>query len=153
LTSNRTGRREIWRMAAGGGSQEQVTHGGGNNAFEAVDGTTLFYASNTAQTLLAQPVSGGPGRKVLDEIAPWAYCPVEDGIYYLGGYQDFLGGTGHKVQALLKFFEFSTGTSRILTTIDGAAGLGLSVSPDRSTILFSKSATSGADLMMIENFR
>jgi hypothetical protein len=29
---------------------------------------------------------------------------------------------------------------------------GLAVSPDQKTILFTKSATSGADLMMIENF-
>jgi hypothetical protein len=31
--------------------------------------------------------------------------------------------------------------------------MGMSVSPDRKTILFSTSATPGADLMLIENFR
>jgi hypothetical protein len=31
--------------------------------------------------------------------------------------------------------------------------LGLTVSPDRKTFLFSRSAVSGSDLMLIENFR
>jgi len=153
FSSDRTGRREIWRMPPAGGAEQQLTQGGGHDALESADGTTLFYASNTGNTLMARPASGGPERHVLDDIVSWAYGPVEDGIYYLGGYRSFLGVPGGKQQAKLKFFRFSTGTSQTLTTIDGAAGLGLSVSPDRSTILFTKSATSGADLMMIENFR
>ncbi|SPE35679.1 hypothetical protein SBA6_480034 [Candidatus Sulfopaludibacter sp. SbA6] len=43
--------------------------------------------------------------------------------------------------------------SVVLTNIDGAIQVGLSVSPDRTAILFSKTVRSGANLMMIENFR
>jgi hypothetical protein len=53
----------------------------------------------------------------------------------------------------LQFFEFSNNTSRLLAEIEGAVSYGLAVSPDRQTILFSKSASSGANLMMIENFQ
>jgi len=41
----------------------------------------------------------------------------------------------------------------LLANIDGAVNQGLSVSPDQKTILFSNSVSSGADLMMIENFQ
>jgi hypothetical protein len=51
------------------------------------------------------------------------------------------------------FFEFSTGKSRLLASVEGYLFPGLSVSPDRSTILFAKTAIPGADLMPIENFR
>jgi hypothetical protein len=50
-------------------------------------------------------------------------------------------------------FRFSSQTSRVLTNIDGANHGGLSVSPDRKDILFSKSVKFGVNLMMIENFR
>jgi hypothetical protein len=52
-----------------------------------------------------------------------------------------------------EFFEFSDNTTRLLAKIDGEVFLGLSVSQDQKTILFSKSATYGADLMMIENLQ
>lgn len=53
----------------------------------------------------------------------------------------------------LQFFQFSSNTSRLLTKIEGVPFLGLSVSPDRKTILFSKSVSIGANLMLIENFQ
>jgi len=58
-----------------------------------------------------------------------------------------------KGQYSLQFFQFSSQTSRVLTSIDGAISIGLSVSPDRTAILFTKTVRSGADLMMIENFQ
>jgi hypothetical protein len=69
---------------------------------------------------------------------------VADGIYYIGP------RTEEKYYPL-EFFRFSDQSSRLLAKIDGMAYQGLSVSPDQKSILLSKSATSGADLMMIEN--
>jgi hypothetical protein len=71
---------------------------------------------------------------------------VADGIYYIGR------RTEGKYYPLA-FFRFSDHTSRLLANIDGTVYQGLSVSPDQKTILFSKSVSSGADLMMIENFQ
>jgi hypothetical protein len=53
----------------------------------------------------------------------------------------------------LEFFRFSGNTSKVPTKIEGVAYQGLSVSPDQKSILVSRSVSSGADLMMIENFR
>jgi Tol biopolymer transport system component len=40
LGSNRTGRNEVWRVAAGGGQEEQLTHEGGGYPQESHDGRT-----------------------------------------------------------------------------------------------------------------
>jgi Tol biopolymer transport system component/tRNA A-37 threonylcarbamoyl transferase component Bud32 len=144
--SNRTGRDEIWRVASGGGQAEQVTQNGGFVAFESADGKTLFYMKDNSAPLFAKPLGGGPERQVLDFVAYRAFFVVEDGLYYIGR-------AGNDRQYPLQFFQFSTGTSRLLTKIEGMLGLGLTVSPDRKTFLFVKSVTSGSDLMLIENSR
>jgi hypothetical protein len=83
-------------------------------------------------------------------VLPWfekrAFLPVEDGIYYIGR-------KGDDGKYPLAFYSFSNNASRVLTKIEGVLLYGLTVSPDRQTILFSKSVSDGSNLMMIENFR
>jgi Tol biopolymer transport system component len=147
FNSNRTGGTEIWRVPLAGGAQERVTANGGYTAFESADGKILFYTkSGFDSPLFARPLSGGPERQVLPWVSARAFVPVADGIYYMGR-------RGEDRKYPLQFFEFSNNTSRLLAEIEGAVSYGLAVSPDRQTILFSKSASSGANLMMIENFQ
>jgi Tol biopolymer transport system component len=146
FVSDRTGRDEIWRVASAGGPAEQVTDKGGHNAFESADGKTLFYTKGPSSPLFARLVAGGPERQVLDHVGlSRDFAVFEDGIYYAGRFENG--------QTPLLFFQFSTGRSRLLTRIEGDLYYGLSVSPDRKTVLFSKSVASGRDLMLIENFR
>jgi Tol biopolymer transport system component/serine/threonine protein kinase len=144
--SDRTGRNEIWRMPFAGGGAEQMTEEGGYTAYESADGTTLFYTRNMSSPLFARPLSGGAERQLPVWVSQRAFVPVDDGIYYIGR----RSGNG---QSPLEFFRFSSQTSQVLTNIDGAITLGLSVSPDRTAILFSKTVKLGANLMMIENFQ
>ena len=125
---------------------ERVTANGGYDAFESADGKTLFYTKEQSSPLFEKPLSGGPERQVLPWVSSRAFVPVEDGIYYIGRRED-------DRKYPLQFFQFSSNTSRLLTKIEGFLDFGLSLSPDRQTILFSKSATDGANLMMIENFQ
>jgi len=143
--SDRTGRNEIWRVPFAGGSAEQITKEGGFEAYESVDGTTLFYTKAISSPLFAKPLSGGAERRLLAWVSQKAFVPVDDGIYYIGQRSD-------SGQYPLQFFQFSSQTSQVLTNIDGVIFQGLSVSPDRTAILFTKSLRSGANLMMIENF-
>jgi dipeptidyl aminopeptidase/acylaminoacyl peptidase len=141
--SDRSGRREVWRMPFGGGTAEQLTKEGGFVAYESTDGTTLFYMKAPSSPLFARPLSGGAERQLVDWVSARAFFPVEDGIYYIG-----------RPNAIcVQFFRFSNQTSQVLTKIDGGVYNGLSVSPDRSTILFSKIVAFGANLMMIEKFQ
>jgi Tol biopolymer transport system component len=48
FTSSETGRAEIWRVAARGGTAEQVTRDGGSGAQESADGRTLYSAQSAA---------------------------------------------------------------------------------------------------------
>jgi serine/threonine protein kinase len=144
--SNRTGRTEIWRVPFAGGRQEQVTTQGGSTAYESVDGTSLFYTKADSGPLFVRRLSGGEERQVLPYVYLKSFAPVTDGIYYLGPRSD-------EGSYPLEFFQFSSGVIRLLTKIPGSVFQGLSVSPDRKTILFTKSVSVGADLMMIESFR
>jgi Tol biopolymer transport system component len=144
--SNRTGRNETWRIPLSPGAAQQITENGGDAAFESTDGNTLFYMKGMYSPLFAKPIAGGPERKVVNFVAARAFEVLEDGIYYIGRPQA-------DRQYPIQFHQFSTSTSSLLTQVQGPLQQGLSVSPDRKTILFSKSASTGADLMLIENFR
>jgi Tol biopolymer transport system component len=147
FTSNRTGRTEMWRAPFAGGPSEQITSGGGWAGSISPDGKTVFYLKAAwSGPLFAKEISGGPEWQVLPYVNLFSFVPVEDGIYYIGQ-------RGNDARYPLQFFQFSSNRSRLLTAIDGQVELGLAVSPDRKTILFSKSSTTGADLMMIENFQ
>lgn len=104
----------------------------------------MFYTKNSA--LFARSLDGGPERQVLDGVVLGAFAVFEDGIYYIGR-------PGPDKQYPIQFYKFSSSTSRLLTKVAGPLQGGLSVSPDRNTILFGMSASEGADLMLIENFR
>jgi hypothetical protein len=91
-------------------------------------------------------MSGGPERKVLPWVVAKSFVPVEDGIYYIGR-------PGEDRKYPLEFLDFSSNTSRLLTKIEGFVAEGLTVSPDRQTILVTKSVSNGHNLMMIENFQ
>jgi len=143
--SDRTGKREIWRVPFAGGPAEQITQNGGNVAFESADGKNLYYVKSDSSPLFTMALAGGPERQVLDSVVSRAFVVMEDGIFYISRLEDGLYP--------LRFFQFSNSQSRVLTSFEGPLGLGLTVSPDRKTWLFSKSTVSGSDLMLVENFR
>jgi hypothetical protein len=73
---------------------------------------------------------------------------VQDGIYFLAG--DARGGQR------LEFFEFRTRRRHPLASLAGADWAfsgGLTVSPDRKTIVYSYTARPASDILLVENFR
>jgi Tol biopolymer transport system component len=144
--SNRSGRAEIWRMPVAGGEGVQVTMEGGSNPMESWDGKTLYYQKGTV--LIAKPLDGGPEKPILNSLLGWDYFPIENGIYYIVK-------PNLQIPALeLRFLTFATGRSEVLSSFQSLGGQGLSVSPDRKTILITGVEPSGAeDLMLIQNFR
>ena len=53
----------------------------------------------------------------------------------------------------LRFFDFAHRQSRIVADLGDQVALGLGVSPDGRTILFTRVDNLSSDLMMVENFR
>jgi len=142
--SNRSGRDEIWRAPSRGGAAVRLTYEGGFMASESIDGATLFYTKAESSPLFAKPLSGGPERQLLDWVFDRSFFPVQDGIYYIG--------RRNEMALPLKFFRFASQNNEVITNIRGPLFMGLSVSPDGATILFTKTVAFGANLMMIENF-
>jgi Tol biopolymer transport system component len=148
FTSDRTGRWEIWRIPAQDGVAEQITSNGGYVALESADGKTLYYTktgSYWGTPLYASTLGGSEERRVVEAIVGRGFDVLGDRIYYITA-------IGPRT-AEIRFHELATGRSRIVSTIEATPGLGLSISPDRKRILFTKFVSGGADLMLIENFR
>jgi serine/threonine protein kinase len=144
--SDRAGGGDVWRIPATGGSEERVTHGGGSLAHESADGKTLFLTRALADgPLLALPLAGGRERKVLECVPPWGFAVGAGGIYHLGCAADARG-------VPLYLLDPATGRDRLLGKLDKPF-LGVTVSPDGKTILYTKWESRVSELMMIENFR
>jgi hypothetical protein len=53
----------------------------------------------------------------------------------------------------IRFKDVATGSVRTIVAIEHQLAWGLTVSPDRRSILYSQFDESGSDLMLVENFR
>jgi Tol biopolymer transport system component len=156
FTSDRSGTRQLWRMPAGGGASVQVTKHGGVNATESADGKTLYYAADIdAPGMKRMPIGGGEEAQFLDapERRRWGQVALTDnGLYYLG--PD--GGEARPQQYAIFSYEFETRkTVRVapLAKPPSIGNPGLALSPDGRSLLFTQLDASGADLMLLQNFR
>jgi eukaryotic-like serine/threonine-protein kinase len=144
---------EIWKVAASGGTPQQVTHGGAEAfASESIDGTALLYQPLRGQMffdapILSQPLAGGAATELVGCARHSGFRPMADGLYYVSCEPP--GTTIHVVQA-------RTGKDRRVgsppDSSRDAPSIGLAVSPDGKTILYTRQVGSGSDLMLIENF-
>jgi Tol biopolymer transport system component len=144
FASARAGKDEIWKVAASGGSSTQVTTHGGMFAAESPDGRSLYYLTRHGGELWQKPLNGGSDRKVIDSVLHWNFAVTEQGIYYARP------GAG---SWSARFLNLATGVDTRLAEFTKPAGLGLSVSPDRHTLLYTEIDDQGSDLMLVENFR
>ena len=92
------------------------------------------------------PVSGGEESQVLPSVVGRAFCLVNDGIY-------FIPGPGPDGKYSIQFLSFATGKVKTVVPIPGQLGIGLSVSLDGRSLLFSQVDEVGSDLKLVENFR
>jgi hypothetical protein len=139
--------RQIWRVPAGGGRVEQITHGGsGYLARESIDGRSLLYRAGFSPfPLLKLPIGGGPAASPVDCVQPGSIVERPEGTYYVGCEDDYalhlLDRTNHD-QTLGRLEKFSA-----------TASTSLGVSPGGKAFLFTRDVRAGADLMLIENVR
>jgi Tol biopolymer transport system component len=152
FSSDRAGTETIWRVPLAGGTEEQVTHTGGGRCEEAADGKTLFFQRATVwdSPLLAVSLASGQERTVIDCVPRFSYALGQAGIYHLS-----CGGDPRAVPLWLR--DTASGRDRLLGTLERPATvrglMGLTVSADGKTILYTKQIGEGNDLVLIENFR
>ena len=147
FNSNRTGAQTLWRASATGRSEVQVTQAVAGRVEESADGTLLYFQRIVlgASPLLAVSVAGGPERTVIDCVPRYGFAIGAAGIYHLA--------CGGSRAVPLRLLDLATGQDRLLGTLEGPLGAGLTVSADGKTILFTKVVGEGRDLVLIENFR
>jgi Tol biopolymer transport system component len=148
---------EIWRVPAGGGKATQITRQGGYGPIESRDGKFLYYAKRSsggvpslgaggAGGLWRVPSAGGDEVEILPDLrtSP-SFDVAPDGIYYIP-----TGGPGNYT---IRFLDLATGKTRQVATLPKPASGGLSLSPDGRHLLYSQVDQTGADLVLVENFR
>ena len=139
--SNRTGRYEIWKMPASGGQPTQVTFGGGFAAVESPEAKYLYYSqTRNYGPVLRMPLAGGRAEPVIPEIRGLFYAVTSDGIYFQSTHT-------------ISFWDSASRRIHEVFTPSKPMSIGLAVSPDRRSLLFTQVETDGADLYMIDGLR
>jgi len=159
FSSNRgSGNPAIWKVPSSGGEAVLVTNTVGHAVQASPDGAYLYYLETTDRPspLWQMPVSGGTPVKLLDGVVLLAFAVIDGGIYYIDRPDrapgEYLPNRASG-DARLQYFDLATRRSRTVATSLGNVGLGLTVSPDGRTILYSRVDSAVDDLMLVENFR
>lgn len=146
--SNRTGKRQIWRIAAGGGKPVQLTQGGGIAAFESTDQRFVYYTKGPTDFeagLWRIPVEGGEEIQVLESVWMRGFTVASEGIYYVVPSDP----AGHSA---IQFLSFANNQPQRIFEFENPGG-GIALSPDGRRLLYAKFDQGSDDLMLVENFR
>ena len=92
-------------------------------------------------------MDGGEEVRVLDSFKSELGVVVNDGIYFIN--PDAKGGVD------MEFFDFATRKERRIAGLGKVSVLPfcIAVSPDRRQFLYTLNDQTGADIMLVENFR
>jgi Tol biopolymer transport system component len=147
FTSPASGDDQIWKAPATGGDPVQVTHGGGEGPVESVDGKALYFVrQNRGGGIWKMPVAGGDEDRVLkNEVYRVNYAVTDKGIY-------FTPRSARDGTSSVQFFSFASGKVIQIVKVAKLLDLGLGVSPDGRTLLYSQIDHTGSNLMLIESF-
>jgi serine/threonine protein kinase len=149
FSSTRSGREEIWKMPSNGGEAVQITRNSGDAPQESADGKFLYYMKGwpEAVTVWRAPVDGNQEAKVLDSVhSEGQWTLGKEGIYFFKT-PDKMGHSDICV------YEFTSGQTRKILTIQRPVDNHIAVSPDGRTIIYPQSDESGSVLMLVDNFR
>jgi Tol biopolymer transport system component/tRNA A-37 threonylcarbamoyl transferase component Bud32 len=147
FASKRSGEYQVWKMPAQGGDAVQMTRGGGIAPTESPDGKTLYFTKeNGMEGLWKMPADGGPETRVIPDVYRYNYAVTGKGIYFTPN------GTRDQTSSV-QFLNFATGIATPIVKVPKPLDLGLTVSPDGRTLLYTQIDSSGRDLMLVENFR
>jgi Tol biopolymer transport system component len=147
--SNRSGRLEVWRMPASGGAAVRITKQGGLTATESPDGRFLYYAKDEGSptSIWRVPVGGGEEKLMVDGLSyALNFVAGDRGLY-------FLAVVNASNQSSIDFFEYATGKRTTLLKLGKPYWVGMALSADQKSLLYSVIDSAGSNLMLVDNFR
>ena len=136
----------------------QVTTGGGTYSEESPDGAYVYFARSFGIGQIWRiPSAGGEEELVIDGGVHWSnFAVFSDGIYYIAippalyaASSQLYGAQGNT----LRFFRFSDGKTLTIHTLPRPVFMGLSVSPNRSTVYLTQVDHQGSDLMVVNGIQ
>ncbi len=145
--SNHTGRVEVWKMPASGGAPARITKQGGIAASESSDGRFLYYAKDTGAptSIWRVPVDGGKEEFVVGGLSyALNFVAGSRGLYFLA-----LGKS--QQDTTIDFFEYVTGKRTTLLHVGKKPFVGMALSQDQKSLLYSVIDSAGANLMLVDN--
>ena len=105
----------------------------------------MYYEKYLSHGLWMLPLGGGEEKKVLESVVRRNFAVVDDGIYYMPD-------PAADGSTTVRFRSFRTAQDKEIARVRDVYE-GLTVSPDRKTILFAAYARSGTNVMVVDNFR
>ena len=150
FNSDRSGRYEIWRVAASGGDVEQVTFNGGLLPVVTPDDRFVYYMKmTTPRSIWRLSLETHIERMICEaDIEVRGFSVWDNLVIYI--LQDDVEGT--RIEA----FDMETRKTHIVADLGENTRLGRygrhSLSPDGRWILFPKEDGSGADLVLVDPF-
>jgi Tol biopolymer transport system component len=146
--SNRSGSWQIWRAPVDGSQpSQQVTSAGGIVAMVSPDGRKIYYSKYMTSGLWAQPITGGPERKLFD--GPPAGYPE----YWTLSRNDIYSLAMRGQQFEVSRVDDETRQSYPVDVLKSSPTVGLSISPDTKKMVFSGLISASSHLTLVEGFR
>jgi len=149
-SDHKAGRFQIWKAPVSGGPPVQVTKNGGIFGVESLDGRFFYFAKFEEPGIWRMPINGGDETRILDhpggdvEWSDWALS--SGGIYFID--------PGNKDEkASIQIYEFTSSRKIPILTLPRKPTLGLSISPDEKSILFTQEKLSESRIVLVKNFR
>jgi len=160
FASDRTGRREIWRVAVSGGPPLQVTNNGGYMSRESRDGKWLYFSKYVRDSIWRTPGSQAQNRAAFGEaevIGP-PYKVKTDDWTITADEIVFLDSATSTRSAAIRAYRIATGRTRSILELtellpDTRGNMGISVSPDSRWVLYSQLDRSGSNIMVADHIR
>ncbi len=143
--SSRKDGHQIWRMPAEGGPAQQITRDGGLVPLESVDGKSLFYSKSIGSGLWVRSLESGTESQFAPSLSNQdTFAVTKRGVY-------FIHPTANK--PVVSFKSFDSGITEDLASFNSSVGMGLAVSPDEQSILYTQADQSGSDLILVDDLR
>jgi Tol biopolymer transport system component/DNA-binding winged helix-turn-helix (wHTH) protein len=145
---------QLFKIRPSGSNPIQLTSNGGFIAKESIDGKRLYYSRVLANTELWSISTDGGDEQLVPGLPRFnwpAWDLGKNGIYYFDSVQ--APSTGPRT---VSFYDFRTAQSRKVAELLGAPapfGVGISVAPDETNLLYSSIGHSTADIELVEGFR